>query len=399
MIYNPDIIIKCLSTQATYINRKYGQMFYYTDKGQIWYDLSNGGRMLASDIYILNYERERNNFIPDNRSTLATELDVISNDQEYLNSMYVYVVETNCLYAYLYAARVWSRIYGVYGQTTVGQTYLPDGNAVIINADDVTTNGILNDGSVVIRDENRMICGLVKSDGYTLTLQSLIGGQINLEPSSKNNGSGCLQINAENESANLNGDLTVFGNIKVVNKNNWKKQYRLTTEDIIITTNTTIKAGSTLKAGSILDNTKYDTDTKLNIDTRAENGLIVLGSKLYIGTIINNTIIKPPYLFDIDEVTEDTFISNSKDVSNLMYELQESGTILYIKMPTNFVNSGDCCYINTSNIDDISKISKVRFEAGTSYTEYPVDYINTVGTSRTARIIFYALNSTVKILP
>lgn len=113
MIYNPLIIMKCLSTQATYINKRYGQMFYFTDKGQVYVDTQNQGRILATDIYVLQYERERTNFVPDNRSTMATEPDVLTNDQLYVDFIYIYVVETNSLYKYSYSSRIWQTLYAV----------------------------------------------------------------------------------------------------------------------------------------------------------------------------------------------------------------------------------------------------------------------------------------------
>ena len=125
MLYNPLVILQCLSTQAIYINKVYRQMFYFTDKGQVYVDTQDRGRILATDIFVLDYERERTNYIPDNRSTMATEPDALTNDQLYSDFIYVYVVETNCLYVYYYASKTWQIIYGKYGVTTVAQTYLP----------------------------------------------------------------------------------------------------------------------------------------------------------------------------------------------------------------------------------------------------------------------------------
>ena len=79
---------------------------------------------------------------------------------------------------------------------------------------------------------------------------------INFDPSSTNMGNGCLQLNSENRSANLNGDLVIFGNIRQTSKDNWAKQYRLITKNTKVFTNTIIKKGSTLKASSVVGDQK-----------------------------------------------------------------------------------------------------------------------------------------------
>lgn len=389
MIYNPTTILKCLSTQATYIKRQYRQMFYYTDKREIWYDTQNNARLFASDITILVTEKERNNYIPER------------NNLDNISVVYVYVVETNALYQYNLSSRTWTTIYGTYGSTTVAQTYLPNGNSVIINADDVTTNGILNDGSVVIRDNNKMICGLLQSNGYTMNIKGLIGGQINIDPSDIVCGDGCLQINSDN-SLNINNDLTVFGSINIANRSDWNKQYRLITEDINITNNTTIAKGSTIATNSELNGFKYGYDTKLTEDLVVNgSGLITTGSKIYINSIINNEVLKPPYLFDTNIVRKSFNIS--VDVNSDQWALQKSEPAnpdsntqtLMLNIPNIFNISGDTCYIDTTqNVLD-ENIINVIFSDGTIYS---VSYINITGTDTTARIIYYKSDNSVKII-
>lgn len=388
MLYNPNVILKTLSTQSAYINRVYGQMFYFIDKAELWADTQSGSRVLVSDIYILQYERERNNFVPNNRSTLATELDMLTNEQYLTDYIYIYVVESNCLYTYSYNTRTWNRIYGLYGQTTVAQTYLPDGNAVIVSADDVTTNGILNDGSVVIRDGNKMICGQLQSDGYTMYIKSLIGGQINLEPSGSKAGNGCLQLNSQS-TANLNSDLVVFGSISTVSSENWNKQYRLITQDILIKSYTLIKAGSTLVKGSIINGTTYSTNTQITSDIETEDeGQIIIGSKIYKDSIINEADLTPPYLIDTDSIILSS-CANNLDVDATTINTDN----IIINMNSPLKNSGDCCYILTDG-KSLSKITKVIFND----TEYNVTYIAGEGLESTAYIKYYAINNTVKIL-
>lgn len=397
MVYNPRIISQLLSTQVGYINRSYGQMFYYTDLNQIWYDTQDNNRVQATDIVILQFERQRNNFVPSRARDFATEPGFQSTSTLLLDYSVVYVIETNCLY--LFQRNTWQTIYGVYGSTVVGQTYLPNGMIKNVVADDVSTNGILNDGSVVVRDNNRMICGLLRSDGYTFDIQSLIGGCINLDPSGVSSGDGCLQLNSNPGSdsqgdANLNANLVVFGNISTVSPAEWDKQYRLVTENIKITSNTTIKAGSLLKSGSILGADNYTEDTVLTADITATSGMIVQLSKLYINSVINNMLLQPPFLFDIDEASQNKLPSNvaiaEDDVSLTNNELK-------ININSPFKNNGDCCYIPTARITGLSSssITNVVFNDA----EYIISYVSTSGISDTARICYYSINNTVKVLP
>lgn len=393
MLYNPSVIVKCLSTQATYITKKYGQMFYYTDKAQLYVDTQNGGRILAKDVYVMAFERDRLNFIPDNKTTMATETDNLSNDQILLQYIYVYVVETNCLYTYQYSSKTWATIYGIYGSTTVAQTHNVEGEAVIISADDVSTNGILNNGSVVIRDENKMICGLAKSDGYTFSIQSLIGGQINLDPSSTDMGDGCFQLNSEKRIANLNNDLLVFGNIKTTNKTNWAKQYRLLTDDIKIINYTLIKAGSTIISGSLINDKTYTEDEVLTEDLETDTiGLLAMGSKIYKDSTINNEPIRPPYMFDIDEDTE----YNSVPLQTIVKTpVTIEDNTLILDCNNIFNNIGDCCYINGDLTDLSMFVTKIKFK---DETTYDTEYIAEKGIIKTACII-YVSEGFVKILP
>lgn len=406
-MYQPQVILQCLSTQATYINNKYGQMFYYTDLAQLFADLNNGARKQLTDVKILQFERERANFVPSKLNT-QTEPSALTNDQIYLNGQYVYVVETNSLYFYQYASRTWYTVYGTYGQTTVAQTYLPNGDAVAINADDVTTNGILNDGSVVIRDSNKMICGLLKSDGYSFYIQSLIGGQINLDPSGIFNGSGCLQLNSgrdnNQQQANLNSDLVVFGNLKTTSKDNWKKQYRLVTENIKLNSVSLIKKGSTILKNSQIGSTKYLQDTVLTEDVNDDGsveGLLVTGCKLYIDSIINNNKLQPPYAFDIADYSISTY-SSSYDIADSDWGIQgdedgENQSIM-ISLNSPFKNSGDCCYLKLNEYSGLN-LSKI---VGVSFLDnyYDVDAIYDVGNIGSVVCVkYYAQNNTVKILP
>lgn len=394
MVYNPTVIAQILSTQSNYIDKVYGQMLYFTDQNQIWIDTKNGGRVLAADIVILNYERERANYIPNPRSSFPSEpgSEIPST---VLNYVIVYVVETNCLYKYQQG--VWNILYGIYGSTTVAQTYLPDGTIREVKPDDVTTNGILNDGSVVIRDNNKMICGQIRSDGYALYLRSLIGGCINNDPSGYDLGNGCLQLTADpgatietqTSKANLNSNLYVFGSIKQVPSYYWYKQYRLATEDITINDNTTVVAGSTVTAGSKLGDTSYSVDTVLEESVTTDTGVLATGSKLYKNSIINNQVLVPPFAFDVDdtEIIPTPTINKSSDV-----ELKD--TTLTVNMPV-FKNTGDVCYILYSDLD-LSKITKIAVK-DVEDAIYDVEYVAKEGIENSARIMYYTDNK-VKVL-
>lgn len=396
MIYNPTSITKCLSSQGIYYAIKYGQMFYYSDTNTVWYDTQTSTREVATDIIILQFERQRNNYVPE------PSLNLIGN-QSILNTPYasteqdynvVYVIETNCLYKYKQG--VWTTLYGKYGQKTVAQTYLPNGLARTIVADDVTTNGILNDGSVVVRDNNKMICGIFNSDGYTLNVKSLIGGCMNLDPSGTAYGDGCLQLNSnpgqnEQPQANLNADLVVFGNLRTIAPENWNKQYRLVTQEISITSTTQIMQGSTVKSGSKLGSTTYNSDTILSQTVSCTEGKLVIGSKIYINSVINGQALQPPYLFDVESV-QFNFVSLNTTVDTS--DISIDNTTLKLNIDFNFVNNGDCIYIKVPS--SLTNITKIRSKIG---TEINVDYVAKEGINNTAKIVYYAFNNTVKILP
>lgn len=396
MIYNPTSITRCLSSQAVYFKSIYRQMFYYTDQNQIWYDVQDNHRILVTDITILQFERQRNNYVPSTPIALnpayTYDTPYVSPEQNYA---IIYVIETNCLYKYQNG--IWTTIFGKYGQKLVAQTYLPNGTAVNINADDVTTNGILNDGSVVVRDNNKMICGLLSSNGYTFDIRSLIGGCLNIDPSGEPYGDGCLQLQtnpgqSEQANAHLNANLIVFGNIASVSPSNWDKQYRLITKEIAITTSSTIKAGSTLRAGSVINDTSYNEDIIVTEDLACQTGRLAVNSKIYKNSVINGVLLEPPYLFDIDNV-QNTYMPLAMSVGQ--DKLSISNNILTVSIDTPFVNDGDCIFIKTPE-GGLSNITKVQFNDGFSYN---VDFIATEGINTTAKICYYTINNIVKILP
>lgn len=403
MIPKITIIAQILSTQSAYITNSVGQMFYYIDKSQLWYDNQTNNRVQLTDVIILQFERERTNFAPSRLTDYPGEFGQLSTSTRLANYNLVYVIETNCLYKYENTA--WTILYGKYGVLSVANTYLPNGTIQTIYADDVTTNGILNDGSVVIRDSNKMICGLLQSDGYTVNVLSLIGGCLNLEPSGVPYGKGCLQLNtnlindgsvSQQNDANLNANLNVFGNVYKIPEQDWNKQYRLVTEDLLINSSSTVVKGSTIVAGSTLGDVNYNVDTILTENVTVTQGLILKNSKLYKDCIINQGTLNAPYLFDLDNITDkQSFISQTTVDSSLTDISILDNNILFINRTSPLKNVGDTCFINYSKTQlSMDNITKVKF----TDNEYNIVYKAQEGIQKYLRIVLYFQNE-VKVMP
>lgn len=401
MIYNPTSITQILSSQSPYIDIKYGQMFYFTDVGRMFYDSQDGRRVYANDIYILQFERQRTNFVPNQILDNPTEPGMEPPSVLYQINSVVYVVETNSLYNY--KAGIWTTMFGTYGNTVVANTYYPNGTLQTIYPDDVTTNGILNNGSVVIRDGNKMICGLLNSDGYTMNVKSLIGGCLNIDPSGEDLGNGCLQLTTDTMqpgNANLNANLYLFGDLKIVPQKYWNRQYRLVTENITIISNSVITEGSIIKAGSKLGDITYSKDTVLEQAVTTSTGYITQNSKLYKNSVINGQSLVPPFLFDLPE--ENLLSYAPIVISSNELTINKTSTVLQINTSSPFKNTGDACYIDLTAVSlltgyNYNKLEKIVFLE--DEREYNIDYKASEGVSNTAKIVFYAFNNTVKVLP
>lgn len=287
-------VIKIRSSQMFSVRKIFGQIFYATDEGRMYVDTVDGGRVSDSTITVLQTESERLNINP----------------TSYPGDRF-YVVETNILFRYKNGS--WKIERGRI-EREVAQTYYPDGQLVRIYSDDVTGNGILGNGSVVVRDENRTICGILSSDSYSLSVNSFSGNQINLNPSSKHQGRGSLVLNADvftnefnNDSAMYNGDLYVFGTINKVAPERWDSRYRVISTTKLIDSESILKAGSYIEVGSMLDSMEIkDRGVTLTEDCTVGAGSLTEGTRLVVGSTINGLPVTPPYIFDMSQVASVT---------------------------------------------------------------------------------------------
>lgn len=282
-------VIKMRSTLFPQIQKVYGQIFYATDEGRMYLDTIDGARLPDLSITVLQTESERLNINPSN----------FDGDR-------FYVVETNVLFRCISGS--WTIERGRI-EREVAQTYYPNGQLVRIYSDDVSGNGILGDGSVVVRDENRTISGILSSDSFSLNVASLAGNQINLNPSSNHQGSGSLVLNANlfenednNNSALYNGDLYVFGTINKVSPAKWDSRYRVLSKVTLIDSESILLSGSFIEAGSMLDSTKIeDRGFVLEEDMTVNTGSLTSGTKLIYGSTVNGSSVTPPYIFDLSQ--------------------------------------------------------------------------------------------------
>ena len=286
----PCPVIRMKRSQMVSVNRVYGQIFYATDEGRMYVDTIDGGRVYDPSIVVLRTESERLN---------------ISHPESYVGNRF-YVVETNILFKYLNGS--W-RIERGRLEREVAQTYYPDGKMVRVYNDDVSNNGILGDGSVVVRDENRTIVGILSATEYSLNVNSLAGCQINLNPSAVHQGKGSLVLNADlysndynNNTALYNGDLYVFGTINKIAPEKWNNRFRVLQEVVLIDSESILKKGSYIEVGSIIGSTEVKSNgITLTEDITITTGTLTSGTKLSYGSTVNGTSTRPPYVFDLSQ--------------------------------------------------------------------------------------------------
>lgn len=158
------------------------------------------------------------------RRVMAVQMIATEIDRQYnlkpTNATYYYVWETNELWLYNYG---WELIIGTktgegnnqYVAST-GIEYLP--NSGCCNPDN---NGIMGDGSVVVRDSNRVIKGKIYIDAENneLVFSSFLGGGLRFLPSGSVDENGTLDIK--------NGVLNYYGNA-------WIRGSLFTTNDIYV---------------------------------------------------------------------------------------------------------------------------------------------------------------------
>lgn len=282
-------VIRLRANQMFIVKKEYGQIFYATDEGRMYVDTIDGGRLYDPTIEVLQTESER--------------LNVNPNSFKYSR---FYVVETNILFRYENGS--WTIERGRL-ERAVAQTYYPDGQLVRIYEDDVTGNGILGDGSVVVRDDNRTISGLISSDSYSLNIAALCGNQININPSSSRQGEGSLVLNANvfssqqnNNSAMYNGDLYVYGTINKVSPANWDSRFRILSDVEMIDSESYLLAGCYIEVGSVLNSEQIkDRGVVITEDTVVTTGSLTKGTRLVKGSTVNGVSVEPPYIFDLSK--------------------------------------------------------------------------------------------------
>lgn len=192
-----------------------GNWYVTTDTKSVFYD-SNGVRL------------------PQQTTMIATESERLNNVSPTLGSYY-YVWETNTLWIY---NRKWIVVEGSYSSPSSGFYY---DNHVITPTDNegevIDNNGLLHDGSVVVRDNNRIIKGRLyievdDEDCSNLIFSSYMGGGIKLLPSGSVDSTGALEIFSANTYTGQydhngvpivtgnTGELTFFGDMYVTDGTN-----------------------------------------------------------------------------------------------------------------------------------------------------------------------------------
>lgn len=300
----PYPIVRVMSSQLSNVKTEYGRIFYVTDENQLYFDTVDNARVMISDVNILATEADRENVI-------VTLSDRVTNlfyqgSEDFQNSRLFYVIETNILYRLINNS--WSIVRGTAGGRISAQTYYPDGTLVQVYPDDVSTNGILGDGSVVVRDKNRTVCGLIHSNGFSTDISSFVGSQLTLNPSAVMKGRGSLVLNADlinndnssdnNNSALYNGSMFVFGSIKKVEPLTWNNRYRVLQTLTQITATTTLLKGCRILENSVLGDETVSPTRVLSEDITITSGSLVAGCKIVSGSVVNGLSLKPPFIFD-----------------------------------------------------------------------------------------------------
>lgn len=141
---------------------------------------------------------------------LGTELDRNYNVNPVDGSMY-YVVETNELWLYNFR---WIVIIGQ--QRTSSGYYYSGINNILNSTSDIQevldNNGLIGDGSVVVRDTNRVIKGKIYINqlNNNLVFSSFLGGGIHFLPDGSTNSHGELKIESIKTYQGLDGEGNVI---------------------------------------------------------------------------------------------------------------------------------------------------------------------------------------------
>lgn len=178
-----------LGTKCTKYN-----MYMCLDTLQLWYDESESKRTLYAYVGVDTVNDLQNNLIPEIGTTYYCWES---------NSLWLWMNRWVCIYSdgsYPSAYRT--------DNGTVEAIYLDDQNPTIVD-----NNGLLRDGSVVIRDPNRVIKGrLYISDSYdNLVISSYLGGGVRILPNGAFSTDGELYIDDDAKS-HIRAEWNVLNN-------------------------------------------------------------------------------------------------------------------------------------------------------------------------------------------
>lgn len=169
-------------------------MYMCLDTLQLWYDESDSKRSLYGYVGVDTVNDLQNNIIPEFGITYYCWES---------NSLWLWMNRWICIYTdgkYPSAYRT--------DNGTIDAVYLDDQNPTIVD-----NNGLLRDGSVVIRDANRIIKGRIYVNDETdnLTLSSYLGGGVRILPNGAFSTEGELYID-DHSIAHLRGEWNVLNN-------------------------------------------------------------------------------------------------------------------------------------------------------------------------------------------
>jgi hypothetical protein len=149
-----------------------GNIYACRDTRKVYEDMSAVSR-LPLDVTMLDTDNDRLYYIAPTEMT------------------YYYVWETNTIWLY---NKGWNLIVGT--DTTNNVAYYNDNGLNSVSSQFVDTNGLLKDGSVIVRDNNRIIKGklYIDSSSGNLIVSSFMGGEIDILPNGVTNELGSLTL-------------------------------------------------------------------------------------------------------------------------------------------------------------------------------------------------------------
>lgn len=306
-------IIKCNQYDILTSNAKIGQMYFTVDTRLLYKDFGNNKEQrLRFDAVILHTESERKTAI----KPVVGKFYYV----EESNSLWFYDTRWNC--------KIGSNVeYNTYySDDYISPIISTDTSITGINGDKILdNNGLLGDGSVVVRDSNRIMRSLIKSD--TMYNQILINSYLDngflfipnahLPYSNMSTSLGAFHLTVEKQLSSINenqlelkgaayyyGDFNIYGSSNLVKKvsesvsidefpiNNYEliKYYlkcsKTTENGNVITTHISIKPMSATKALVHLISTN---DYNLNSVVKNDMGELIFTNS---GSLIHNVVLE-----------------------------------------------------------------------------------------------------------